>query len=318
MDSPIDLHLQAFRQRRNVQAGSLITSLFGDAVLPHGGKVWLGSLIRLLEPLGLNERQVRTAVFRLVKDGWLEAETQGRRSNYRLTESGKRRFDDAARLIYASHAPAWDRRWRLIFIIGELSAKDRDQIRRALFWQGFGALNESCFVHPGADLAAAFDALVSEGLGDYLKHLTPLLAADAQTGLAASNGALAARAWNLDALAADYQDFADTYLPLLGALSAEASDEDAFLLRILLIHDYRRLLLRDPELPEVLLPTDWPGQRVRLLCKDIYRRLLAPSERHLQQHMHLADGTLPPAGETLDRRFPDDDPLHLCDIAEAG
>ena len=36
---------------------------FCDAILPRGGRVWLGSLIRLLEPLELNERLVRTSVF---------------------------------------------------------------------------------------------------------------------------------------------------------------------------------------------------------------------------------------------------------------
>ena len=39
------------------------------------------------------------------------------------------------------------------------------------------------------------------------------------------------------------------------------TEESAFLLRIPLIHDYRRLLLRDPELPDVLLPGDWPGHQ---------------------------------------------------------
>lgn len=313
MLNPVEQHLESFRQQRTAQAGSLIVSLFGDAVLPRGGTVWLGSLIRLLEPLELNERLIRTAVFRLVKDGWLVATTQGRRSNYSLTESGQRRFEDAARLIYAAHAPAWDRRWRLIFVIGSLSAKEREQVRRALFWQGFGALNDGCFVHPSADLGAAFDGLLAEGLGDLLPRLMPLQAADACRGLSASNKDLAEQAWNLDALAQAYEQFLETYMPLLVALSSESStelrDEDAFLLRTLLIHDYRRLLLRDPALPEVLLPVDWSGQRVRLLCKDIYRRLLVPSERHLNQHMHLADGSSPAAGDSLYRRFADDDPL---------
>ncbi|MBM3340433.1 MAG: phenylacetic acid degradation operon negative regulatory protein PaaX, partial [Betaproteobacteria bacterium] len=41
-----------------MQASSLIVTIFGDAVLPRGGQVWLGSLIRLLEPMQLNERLV--------------------------------------------------------------------------------------------------------------------------------------------------------------------------------------------------------------------------------------------------------------------
>ena len=47
-------HIEAFQQQRRIQAGSLIVSVFGDAILPRGGRIWLGSLIRLLAPLNVN------------------------------------------------------------------------------------------------------------------------------------------------------------------------------------------------------------------------------------------------------------------------
>ena len=53
------------------------------------------------------------------------------------------------------------------------------------------------------------------------------------------------------------------------------SDADAFTARILLIHHYRRVVLRDPLLPTALLPEDWPGRAARKLCGEIYRGLLA-------------------------------------------
>ncbi len=58
MLSPAQQRLDDFRQQDRVQAGSLIISIFGDAVLPRGSRIWLGSLIELLDPLGLNERLV--------------------------------------------------------------------------------------------------------------------------------------------------------------------------------------------------------------------------------------------------------------------
>ena len=61
----------------------------------------------------------------------------------------------------------------------------------------------------------------------------------------------------------------------------------------MIIHDQRRLLLRDPELPDVMLPAEWPGQKARLLCKELYRRLAPASERHLDRCLVLADGTIP-------------------------
>lgn len=313
MTESIRRRLDAFRQQRRVQAGSLITSVFGDAVLPHGGRIWLGSLIRLLEPLELSERLVRTSVFRLAKDEWLRAEAKGRRADYELTPAGHRRFEEASRHIYSSHAPQWDRRWRLILAVGEFDPRERERLRNALFWQGFGALGADCFVHPSADLTSALDALVAEGMADFLGRLMPLLAADSLSGLSANDADLVRRAWDLEDLAADYGEFVATYLPILADLRrdrhAEVGDEEAFLLRILLIHDYRRMLLRDPELPDVLLPPDWPGQRARLLCRDLYRRLVEPSERHLQAHLRLADGGFPPLDPSFADRFPDDDPL---------
>lgn len=312
VSSPIQKRLDEFRQLDRVQAGSLIISVFGDAVVPRGGRIWLGSLIRLLEPLGLNERLVRTSVFRLAKDDWLRSEPIGRRTDYLLTQPGQQRFEEASRHIYASSAPRWDRRWRLIVAVGELGGRERERLRQALFWHGFGALGADCFVHPSADLIAAFDALVAEGLADVLPRLKPLLAADAALGVAASDEEMVRRAWNLERLAGMYADFGARYQPILQQLrdsAGEVDDESAFLLRVLLIHDYRRLLLRDPELPDVLLPADWPGEKARLLCRELYRRLLTPSERHLDACLQLADGRTPEASALLLERFRDEDPL---------
>lgn len=313
MIAALQTRLDAFRQQPRVQARSLIISVFGDAIVLRGGRVWLGSLVQLLEPLDLSERLIRTSVFRLVKEDWLSAETVGRRADYALTALGQRRIDKAARHIYASHAPHWDRRWRLILGIGELSAKERERVRSALFWQGFGLLGNDCFVHPGADLSMAFDALVAEGLADVVGRLMPLLAADVGSGLSASGADLVRRAWSLEPLNQAYADFVATYSPILAELrrnrEAQVAPQDAFLLRTLLIHDYRRLLLRDPELPDILQAHDWSGQMARLLCRDLYRRLLAASEAHLDAHLRLADGSAPPLGSNLAQRFPQDDPL---------
>ena len=54
-----------FRRQRPLRGGSLIVTLFGDAIMPRGGAVALGSLIDLAAPFGLNERLVRTATTRV-------------------------------------------------------------------------------------------------------------------------------------------------------------------------------------------------------------------------------------------------------------
>lgn len=306
MSQSLDARFDAFRQQRRMQAGSLIMTLFGDAVVPHGGRIWLGSLIQLLRPLGVSERLVRTAVYRLAQEGWLVAEARGRRSDYLLTPSGRRRFDEASRLIYAARAPEWDRRWRLVLVVGELSARERERLRRALFWQGFGVLGSDCFIHPGADLAAVSEALAGDGLSDLLGRLRLLVASEGLAGQPANDAELVRRAWNLQALAQSYAAFTASYRPILQELanhSNACSAEDAFLLRLLLIHDYRRLLLRDPELPEVLLPAAWPGQDARELTGRLYCRLAAASQVHLAECLKLADGSSPELTLSLAGRF---------------
>lgn len=308
----MDALLEEFRQKSRVQARSILTSVFGDAILPRGGRVWLGSLIQLLAPLDINERLVRTTVFRLVKDEWLQAEAVGRRTDYMLTPAGQRRFEKASRQIYAVDTPGWDRRWRLLIVVGELDARQREQLYRALAWQGFGHPTSGCFIHPTAELDVALDAVAAEGLADLLPKVMPMVAVNPRLGLAADDTCLVRKAWDLDELAVDYGKFVSRYQPILDALRGEGADavneEHACLTRILLIHDFRRALLRDPQLPEVLLPVGWPGNQARMLCREIYRRLLNPSERHLDRCLQLADGVMPSPAGWLQRRFqiPDD------------
>jgi len=56
---------------------------------------------------------------------------------------------------------------------------------------------------------------------------------------------------------------------------------EAIAARTLLVHEWRRIVLRDPGLPERLLPRDWPGAATRDLARGIYRALAGPSEAWL-------------------------------------
>src|SRR5204863_2871489 len=106
--------LRRFQSQRPIRGGSLLVTIFGDAVAPRGAVVTLGSLIQLAAPFGLTERLVRTSVARLAQDGWLAARRSGRRSEYRLTRGGAERFAEATRRIYGQSPEAWDGRWTLL------------------------------------------------------------------------------------------------------------------------------------------------------------------------------------------------------------
>jgi phenylacetic acid degradation operon negative regulatory protein len=293
-----DKRLQSFRRQNRMQAGSLIISLFGDAIYPHGGAVWLGCLIQLLAPLDINERLIRTAIYRLVKEGWLVTESHGRRTDYALSASGINRIEEASKAIYASRSPSWDGHWRLLLLSTTIANKDRERLRKSLVWQGFGQWQSHVFVHPGADLEVALSLLQREGLGQLQSGLWTLKATSLPKVKGMSDGQVAASAWDLTQLADSYRQFVKTYQTVIAEWTDKPSTSDlvqnekAFLLRLLLIHDYRRLLLRDPGLPLNLLPAGWPGEAARRVCAELYAGLSVPSETYLNEHLQLADGRL--------------------------
>ena len=251
---------------------ALIISFFGDSVLPHGGEIWLGSLVRILGLLGVPERGVRTAAFRLVREGWLRTHLVGRRSFYALTDQAHIRFEAAHRSIYAVETAPWDGAWTVIFT-GLASAEVRDTLVPDLVWQGFGQLLQGVMVHPAPD-ERTLRASLKDDAG---RILAPALRATAEAWTREADiRATIRQAWNLESLATQYANLLANFRPAMAAVGETAPDPETCLrLRTLLIHEYRRVLLRDPRLPVELLPADWPGTEAQILCRDLYRRAIA-------------------------------------------
>jgi phenylacetic acid degradation operon negative regulatory protein len=78
---------------------------------------------------------------------------------------------------------------------------------------------------------------------------------------------------------------------------------DAFLVRTLLIHEYRKIHLRDPLLPPSLLPAGWPGIPAYELCRTVYERVFRAAEDHLSEVAARLDGRLPAPEPAVFRRF---------------
>jgi phenylacetic acid degradation operon negative regulatory protein len=285
---------------RGLNAKSLIVTVFGDAILPHGGSVWLGSLVQMLALCGINERGVRTSVFRLTKEGWFSAQPVGRRSYYSLTHSARLRFEAAHRTIYAAAPSAWDGLWTVVFT-GLFDAAQRERLRADLAWQGFGQILPGVMLHPAPDDATLRQALNEAGQAEN----SPVMRASSNEWMDREGvRAIVARAWSLDVLAAQYAEFLAQFRPFLRALEgASPSPATCFRLRTMLIHHYRRALLRDPGLPAELLPPHWPGAAARLLCRNLYRLVHEGAEAYLARTLETAEGPLPDADRTYFERF---------------
>jgi len=113
------------------------------------------------------------------------------------------------------------------------------------------------------------------------------------------------RCWDMKRLVADYTAFLEAFRPVWQTLSA-ANDLDpqtCFVVRTLLMHAYRRVLLRDPTLPDELLEANWPGTSARLLCRNLYKLIQAPAEQHLMATLETVDGAPPEAHPSYYARF---------------
>jgi len=288
MPQPLVRILQQLK-REPSRTGSIVITLFGDAIVPRGGSVGLGTLLAFFAMLDTEGGVVRTAMSRLTADGWFERERVGRNSFYRLADKGRETFDTAVRHVYNPQPSDWTGRFELL-LIG--NGGDRDSAREALRAAGFGSPLPGVWVAPSGvrvpvEAASAIRLEVS---------------AEDDSGRR-----LLSESWPLHLTADAYQRFITTFTPLRDWLGRDRSlsEADALTARILLIHHYRRVVLRDPLLPGSLLPADWPGTAARQLCADLYRRLISASEQWLDQHGVSPQGTLPPASADLFRRFED-------------
>ncbi|MEW5422019.1 phenylacetic acid degradation operon negative regulatory protein PaaX [Amorphus sp. 3PC139-8] len=288
--------IEAFHARSPIRAWSLIVTIYGDAVVPRGGELWLGTLTSLLGAIGIDERLVRTAMSRLASEGWLERTKVGRKSYYRLSDGGRQAFADATRRIYFAAPPDWEGDWRIAVLTasGEIRAAQRELLKG----QGFGQLAATVFLAP---TTAAGD-LFSGNTADY----SGIVWLDA-AGSAADAAVLAGEAFQLNDVADGYRRFIAAFAGLDAALASDVplSDRDRLVARILLVHEYRRVVLRDPLLPDDLLPQGWPGHGARALAAAIYHRLVEGSERWLDAHGECSAGALPQPDASFYRRFQD-------------
>lgn len=279
---------------------SLVMTLCGDAIAPHGGAFWLGSMIELLGPLGVSDRLVRTSVFRLVQEGWLGASREGRRSRYALEPKALPRFERANRRIYSAPGLDWDGRWTFVLAPnGSIDADLRALLRKELEWEGFAMLATGVMAHPAPDRETLKEILARAGAAGKV-----FICEAAELTVLGSRPLpeLVGDAWDLSAVVAGYRGFIETFTPLLDA-SGDIAPQDAFAIRTLLIHAYRRVQLHDPMLPLDLLPAPWPGSEAYELAGRIYRQVQARAEKHVMALLRKEDEATPAADAAYRGRF---------------
>ncbi|WP_259940016.1 PaaX family transcriptional regulator C-terminal domain-containing protein [Sulfitobacter sp. M368] len=93
-----------------------------------------------------------------------------------------------------------------------------------------------------------------------------------------------------DDLREDYQQLLQTLTDLETKLDQmpDLSQIEVAVLRCLVVHNWRRLVLRHPPLPQALLPEDWPGHACHRMVASLLDRFPRPDLSRIAQQAAAA------------------------------
>jgi len=241
-DTLLEPFLERLHSSGRLRVWSVVISIFGDLVQPRQRTISVQELLALTGRAGIEENAVRTALSRLAKEGWVERHKDGRHAFYGLSDSGKTSFLAATERIYSQSFHSQSPQWNLGYFNTPVTYS-KDEIPLGFTLSKHWQLINSEDVHHFADSnSMLFPTSAIE---------TPHWA---QENLLPEN------------LTQYYQDFLADITPLAKACDAIEfmSPLSALTTRFLLIHAWRRMVLRHPLMPQGLLPANWPGA----LCHD--------------------------------------------------
>lgn len=223
---------------------SLIVTVFGDLAQGSGDAISGPVLSDILAPLGVRPETMRVALHRLRADGWIVTEKRGRQALHRLTPSGRTQSLAASELIYAQTRPA-DEAWHMLVFAPAHSAQEQSRAA-VLGEEHYVPLAPGVYLGNGAANQNIDGALVLTGaLGSVPIWLRDVLISPAQ--LSAIKDLIA----TLDLLATDIPGFDTTDQLQIASL------------RALIVHRWRKLVLRLPVVPDVLFGENWEGRLCR-------------------------------------------------------
>lgn len=250
-----------------MHARSALFDVYGDHLRNRSGQAPVAAVVRLLATVGIAAPAVRTAISRMVMQGWLEPVSLADGRGYRATELANRRLDDAADRIYRRRETDWDGTWHLAFVEALAARSARTRLRADLTFLGYAELADNVWVSP---LPRGELSSVLERVG-----------ASAHTARADHFDPPPTRAWDLEALRSSYDGWLASARSLVEDQLEAHSDEDeaAFAARFHLVHEWRKFLFADPDLPDRLLPPDWPGRAAVVLFAGEATRLKPGADR---------------------------------------
>ena len=223
----------------DLKVWSMLVTILGDRTVEHGTGIPGPVLSALTQRMGIKPEAQRVALHRLRKDKWLETHKQGRVSHYTLSDTGRaetlavqdRVFGPQAELPATCALIAFPSKAALKAAKGIMPIGPQMALA-AVDWAGAdGAISTPLEVHLVPQWAQR--ALIPQAITNTYAQLRALLAHHSPT-------------------------------------PADFSAEDAQVLRLLVLHWWRKLVLGHSASAAALMPADWAGH----LCRKQVGRLL--------------------------------------------
>lgn len=257
-DPWFDSAVQLLNDPQDQRVWSVIVSLFGDLAQDKGARISGRALTRIITPMGIKPEAIRVALHRLRKDGWIESARSGRASIHYLTEYGRSQSAAVTPRIYERTGSAPED-WHLLIAEDGSSPTTLDEV---LLLPNYVSVNRSTALGHGPmprNLDGLFAAEVSTiAVPDWLKsQLYP-------EHLRQSCAALQA---NLTRISAPPDGLSATKVGTL---------------RTLIVHRWRRVVLRHPDLPHSFHPSDWAGEACRSRVFQLLDQLPRPDLNALE------------------------------------
>src|SRR2546430_17192560 len=89
-------------KREPSRTGSIAITVFGDAIVPRGGSVWLGTLLEFFKMLDIDSGVVRTAMSRLAAEGLVARKQVGPHTFLRVGEERRAKLCCAGQTNFRS------------------------------------------------------------------------------------------------------------------------------------------------------------------------------------------------------------------------
>lgn len=291
----LDTCLQQARPRLN----TMLILMFSEAQLFGQKSLWLASAIALMQPLGFQERAIRTALFRLAEHQAIRVERHGRRSLCMLAPATAAAVRAARVRLDIPPARSFAEDWTILVNSGGISAARYGAARKRLLALDYCPLAHNLLARPAGYRIGAEGGPASEEHG-----LASFDVSGAQLAAAMRQPLFGRSEWDLEAADALYRQFQQRFQPLRALLDQHGaiSDEQAFAIRLLVTHGYQHCRRGDPLLPQELLPAEWPAMAAYQTYVALYCRCAGQARRHVQSMSAAAAANRPALGATRIRR----------------